>query len=149
MTGVQTCALPIFPDGGLGVDVGWIGFPRNPNVPEIGTPGSGPESAAPATVAAGPILQITVPRRATQGASVRVYVRAPYRGRLTLRVYGAKGKLINVARGRTINRGTRVVELRLGPNARIGDARVTATLTRSKRPVLRDVATMRVIRRAR
>ena len=39
--------------------------------------------------------------------------------------------------------------VRLGPNARIGDARVTAILTRPNRPVLRDVETMRVVTRAR
>jgi hypothetical protein len=80
---------------------------------------------------------------------VKVRVKAPYQGRLTVRVYGAKGKLINVARGRKINRGTRVIDVRLGPNARIGDARVTAILTRPNRPVLRDVETMRVVTRAR
>ena len=139
----------LIPAGGLGVDLDGIGFPLNPNVPTIGTLGSGPESQAAATVATGPILQISVPKQAKQGAVVKVRVKAPYQGRLTVRVYGAKGKLINVARGRKINRGTRVIDVRLGPNARIGDARVTAILTRPNRPVLRDVETMRVVTRAR
>ena len=139
----------LIPAGGLGVDLDGIGFPLNPNVPTIGTLGSGPESQAAATVATGPILQISVPKQAKQGAVVKVRVKAPYQGRLTVRVYGAKGKLINVARARKINRGTRVIDVRLGPNARIGDARVTAVLTRPNRPVLRDVETMRVVTRAR
>ena len=108
-------------------------------------------AVAPAAqvAAAGPRIEIVLPRRARQGDIVRVRVKLPWQGRLAVRVYGAKGGLINVGRARKVNRGWRVVEVRLGPNARVGPMRVLASHRRAGRDTLSATATADVVRRPR
>jgi len=71
----------------------------------------------------------------------------PYRGRLTVRLVGANGGLVNVARGRAVVRGWRHVRIRIGPNARVGTLRAFATHDRPGRERLSGVGT--VVKRPR
>ncbi len=66
-----------------------------------------------------------------------------------MRVYGAEGGLITVGRGRKVNRGWRVVAVRLGPNARVGPMRVLATHTRAGKDTLSATGSSAVVKRPR
>lgn len=144
--------------GIVGGVIGGLGVPLRPgvaNAPEAGSAAAavagGGAAAAPAAqvAAAGPRIEIVLPRRARQGDVVRVRVKLPWQGRLAVRVYGAKGGLINVGRGRKVNRGWRVVEVRLGPNARVGPMRVLASHQRAGKDTLSATATSAVVKRPR
>ncbi|MBM3681785.1 MAG: hypothetical protein FJW81_10820 [Actinobacteria bacterium] len=144
--------------GIVGGVIGGLGVPVRPgvaNAPEAGAAAAadagGGAAAAPAVqvAAAGPRIEIVLPLRARQGDVVRVRVKVPWQGRLAVRVYGAKGGLINVGRGRKVNRGWRVVKVRLGPNARVGPMRVLASHQRAGKDTLSATATSAVVKRPR
>ncbi|MFM7693989.1 MAG: hypothetical protein ACKO7U_06760 [Actinomycetota bacterium] len=144
--------------GIVGGVIGGLGVPVRPgvaNAPEAGSAAAagagGGAAATPAAqvAAAGPRIEIVLPRRARQGDVVRVRVKVPWLGRLSVRVYGAQGGLINVGRGRKVNRGWRVVKVRLGPNARVGPMRVLASHQRAGKDTLSATATSAVVKRPR
>ena len=146
--------VDLTPIGVIGGAVAGAGVPVLPGVAaaEAGTEAaaSTPSSASTATTApTGPVLLVDAPARVSQGSRVAVRVKAPYQGRLTVRLYGANGGLVNVARGRKVNRGWRSVAVRIGPNARVGPLRVYATLSRPARAQLAAVDLSRIVKRGR
>lgn len=154
VVGPRWMHIDFTPIGVIGGVIGGAGVPVLPGVAavEAGTEAaaSTPSNASAATAApTGPVLLVDIPARVTQGSTVIVRVKAPYQGRLTVRLYGANGGLVNVARGRKINRGWRSVAVRIGPHARVGTLRAYATLSRPTRVQLAAVDLSRIVKRGR
>jgi hypothetical protein len=146
--------IDLTPIGVIGGAVAGAGVPVLPGVAavEAGTEAaaSTPSNASAATAApTGPVLLVDIPARVTQGSTATVRVKAPYQGRLTVRLYGANGGLINVGRGHKVNRGWRTVAVRIGPHARLGTLRAYATLSRPTRAQLAAVDLSRIVKRGR
>ena len=148
--------VAVAPGGIVGGVIGGLGVPLRPGVANP-PPAGAADAASPAgggaaavvQAAAGPRIEIVLPARARQGDVVPVRVKVPWLGRLAVRVYGAKGGLISVGRARKVNRGWRVVPVRLGPNARVGPMRVLASHRRAGKDTLSATATADVVRRPR
>lgn len=127
-------------------DLAGVGLPAPAGAPAAGSaaaPGVAPPAeaaAADAVVKVAPELVIVPPRRVVQGTTVVVRVKVPYRGRLTLRTYGARGGLVAVGRGRPVVKGWRKVKLTIGPNTRLGTLRIVATHVRPQTRALLTAA---------
>jgi hypothetical protein len=148
--------IDLTPQGGIVVDFDGLGLPARAGAGEAGSEQAAPAAldgsgGAVATAAAdrSPRLEVRVRRTTTQGSILRIRVKTPWLGRLAVRVYGARGGLINVGRARPVNRGWRVVKVQLGPNARVGTARILVTHRRPAKPLLTAVATVGIAKRPR
>lgn len=141
--------------GGIVVDLAGLGFPVNPEVqlPAAGDAAApaiepGDEAAAEAAaVAVESALEVTAPPRVRQGATIVVRVKVPYRGRIAVRVYGQRGKLIAVGRGRPVTRGWRRVKIKLGPHARVGRMSIFVSHNANGRPQLTGTCMSRIAKR--
>ena len=138
--------------GGFGGVIGGVGVPVLPGVVPVEAGTAAGDTAVPVATlpaASGPALIIRMPRTIRQGATLDLQVKTPYRGRLTVRLYGKGGGLVNVARGRTVNRGWRHVRIAIGPNARVGTLRAYVTHDRRGRSQLSIAGFSKIVKRPR
>ena len=142
-------------DGVIDVDFGGIGFPAAPAAPLVGSaaaPATGSDGAAVSQSSAAAAnrnrLIILPPQRVHQGETVVVRVKVPYRGRLTLRTYGARGALVAVGKGRPVVKGWRKVKLTIGPHTRLGTLRILATHVRPQTHAVLTAANVTTVVRA-